>query len=286
MEAIATSVGLLATATTTLHWLQARSNAKRAVRRRLSLDAVGKGVALMTVMQQHRGMAAALLSGDKGFAERLASKQQEVDSALSALGDRLALLPELAAAGRRFENIRTGWVQLCQEVRGYSAEQSFAAHTALVQQILYLLGDMGERGGLLEARAPAVAALAQVLLLRLPLLTESIGQARALGTGFAAQGRCGAVGRIRLSFLERRIRDCLSDVGTMLETQSLVGRAQECRHKVDALLTLMETRLIGIDRISLAPDAYFRCATEAIDACLALWQAVEQVTRQALPAAT
>lgn len=284
MEAIVSSMGLLAAAAA-LGWAQARERAARSARRRLSLDAVRQAIALMTVMQQHRGMAAALLNGDTGFAGRLVDKQREVDSTLSALCSGFARVPGFAASGRRLDAIRAAWVELRQGVRGYSAEQSFAAHTALVQQILYLLGDMGERGGLLEARAPAVAVLAEVLLLRLPLLAESIGQARALGTGFAAQGGCGAVGRIRLGFLERRIGECLTRLGTALASPPLAADAQRCRHKVDSLLALIESGLIGVERITLAPDAYFRCATEAIDACLALWQAAEQATRQALPSA-
>ncbi|WP_024302166.1 nitrate- and nitrite sensing domain-containing protein [Pseudogulbenkiania sp. MAI-1] len=283
MEAIASSIGLLAAAGTALGWAQGRERSARRARRHLSLDAVRQGIALMTVMQQHRGMAAALLSGDTGFAVRLADKQREVEGRLAELGACFARVPALAAGGRRLEAIRAAWTQLCQEVRGYTAEQSFAVHTALVQQVLYLLGDIGERGGLLEARSPAVAALAEVLLLRLPLLAESIGQARALGTGFAAQGRCGAVGRIRLSLLERRIGECLAGLGVVLDSPSLVAPAQRCRQQVWHLSASIEADLIGVERITLAPDAYFRCATEAIDACLALWQAAEQVTRRALP---
>jgi hypothetical protein len=284
MEAITSSMGLMAAASAALGWAQRRERAARSARRRLSLDAVRQGIALMTVVQQHRGMAAALLNGDTGFAGRLAEKQREVDATLAELGTGFARVPEFAAGGRRLDAIRAAWAQLCQGVRGYSAEQSFSAHTTLVQQVLYLLGDMGERGGLLEARAPALGALAEVLLLRLPLLAESIGQARALGTGFAAQGRCGAVGRIRLSFLERRIGECLAGLGVVLDSPALAAPAQRCRHQVGRLLATIEVDLIGAERITLAPDAYFRCATEAIDACLALWQAAELVTRQALAA--
>src|SRR5690242_2134645 len=109
MEAIASSMGLLAAASTALGWAQRRERAARSVRRRLSLDAVRQGIALMTVMQQHRGMAAALLNGDTGFAGRLADKQREVDSTLSALCAGFARAPGLAASGRRLDAIRTAW---------------------------------------------------------------------------------------------------------------------------------------------------------------------------------
>ncbi|WP_084187188.1 nitrate- and nitrite sensing domain-containing protein [Andreprevotia chitinilytica] len=283
MVAIATSVGILTSATAAMHWAQAQSDKKHAARRDLSLGAVNRGVALMTVVQQHRGMAAALLNGDQSFADRLNNKQQEVDNTLSALGEYFARVTEFAAGGKRLEAIRAAWAQLRQEARRYTVEKSFATHTALIQQVLYLLGDMGERGGLLEVRNPALATLAEVLLLRLPLLTESIGQARALGTGYAVRGRCGAVGRIRLSFLQRRIRDCLNRANVIAESPTLAASTQACRHKVDALQTLIDTHLTGVERIELAPDAYFRAATEAIDACLALWHAAEQATRQVLP---
>ena len=284
MQAIATSMGLLATTTLLLHWMHGRSEAHRHQRRHLGLGAVREGIGLMTAMQQHRGMAAALLNGDDGFAGRLLAKQQDIQQGLGVLATRFAAVPDFASAGRRLERIATGWRQLQSQLRGLNSETSFATHTRLLQQILYLMGDVGERAGLLEARNPVVATLAEALLLRLPLLTESLGQARALGTGFAAQHKCGAVGRIRLSFLERRIRECLEQVATALDAPALGNPMQHCRRKVDTLLSVMETQVIGVERIDLAPDAYFRTATEAIEACLALWHAIAAATERALPA--
>jgi hypothetical protein len=284
MEAIAAGVAGWLLALSALYLAQRWYDKKRAAEQRESLQAVASGMALMTAMQQHRGMAAALLSGDASFAGRLAGKQQDVERALTALDDSFTRIRMFALLARRLEEIRSGWRKLCQQVQSLSPEKSFAAHTELVQLVLYLLGDMGERGGLLEAHAPELAAMADALLLRIPPLTESIGQARALGTGFAAKGGCGAVGRVRLNFLLRRIRDGLD--GALSEHPRLAARAQECRYKVNALLVLIETRLVGVEQVDLAPDFYFRSATEAIDACLALWQAGEQVMRNELLAGT
>lgn len=280
METIALCLAGWLFALTALCWGQLRHDKQRAAERGRALAAVSQGMTLMTAMQQHRGMAAALLNGDGSFATKLAGKQEEVESTLIGLVGHFSRIAAFGVLEHRLETIRTNWQNLRRQVGSFTPEQSFAAHTSLIQQMLYLLGDMGERGGLLEAHAPTLAALADILLLRIPPLTESIGQARALGTGFAAKGSCGAVGRVRLRYLERRIGDLMT--GIMSEQPQLSARAQECRYKVNVLLALIETRLIGAERIDLAPEQYFRTATEAIDGCLALWHSAEQTTLQAL----
>jgi hypothetical protein len=280
METITISLAGWLLALAALCWGQFRHDKRRAAERSRALAAVGQGVTLMTAIQQHRGMAAALLNGDDSFAVKLAGKQQEVEHALTTLGDSFCQITAFSVLERRLETIRTDWQTLRSQVSSFTSEKSFTSHTSLIQQVLYLLGDMGERGGLLEAHAPNLAALADILLLRIPPLTESIGQARALGTGFAAKGSCGAVGRVRLHHLERRIGDLMA--GIMSEQQQLSTREQECRYKVNVLLALIETRLVGTEQIDLSPEQYFRTATDAIDACLALWHTAEQATLQAL----
>lgn len=269
-----------------LNWAQIRLAHEQARRRQRGLSAVRAGVALMTAMQQHRGIAAALLNGDRGFAPRLVAKQQEVGQAMAALDEVLNEAPELAGSGRRFASIQKAWRQLQGAVQTLPAEASYHRHTALIQQILYLLGDVGERAGLLEHRSASVSMLAESLLVRLPLLAESIGQARALGSGYAARGKCGAVGRIRLSFLEQRMRVSLSRVVAALESFPLQTQAADCSDKVHALLNVITDRIVGAEEIDLAPEAYFAIATEAIDACLALWQKTAQAAEQAESSST
>ncbi|WP_018150880.1 nitrate- and nitrite sensing domain-containing protein [Leeia oryzae] len=273
METVLISIGLLSGVFVLLHWLQRKLAQMSQLRRQRGLGAVKAGVNLMTCVQQHRGMSAALLSGDHSFKPRLLGMQDKIAQALNQVSDALTNAPEQGMARRRFLQIQQAWSQLQQQVQTLNPEQSFKQHTGLIRQVLYLLGDMGERAGLLEGHRLAQTQLAEVLLQRLPLLAESIGQARALGSASAAKGACGAVGRIRLAFLLQRIRTCQTQTDIAFDYPALTALATRCSEKVDALQMVISTRILGPDTIDLAPDAYFKMATDAIDACLALWQA-------------
>jgi len=138
------------------------------------------------------------------------------------------------------------------------------------------MGDMGEHLGLLDGEGTALARLSNTLLLKLPLLLESIGQARALGSGYAAKGQCGAVGRIRLSFLEQRIRECFEGVHLAAIEDEAVSK------KVEEFLHTLENRFIKTENVDISPAVFFQTATDAIESCLVLWKEVAQHTSSAV----
>ena len=266
-DAVVTIVGIAVTLLIALYYLEMQRRAQRREKRRNGLRAVEQGIALMTVFQQHRGISAALLNGDQSFAAKQTAKQAEIDATLSALSQMVARTPALASSQDSLKQLGEGWQKLRAQVRGLSPAQSFVEHTELVRSILYFIGDVGERAGLLESRDTRLVRLLETLLLRLPLLVETVGQARAMGTGFAARGQCGAVGRIRLTFLGRRIDHCLSELDPALAE---IGK--DSQGKVRALLELLTKRIIAAERIDIAPERYYQASTEAIDACLVLWR--------------
>jgi len=274
MLALIGSLGGLAVALGALGLARLGHDRQHRQRRQTGLAAVRDALACVTAVQQHRGMAAALLNGDAAFGARLSAKQAEVDTALQALAARIGDTPALAVCVPRLGRINTQWRQLGGCIHGMTPEQSFAAHTVLVQQLLYQLGDLGEHAGLLDTHDDAERRLVQLLLQRLPPLVEHIGQARALGSGFAAKGQCGAVGRIRLRFLAQRIGAGQAALTALIDMPDWQRSAQVQGTEVGSLLALIDTRLIDTDRIDLSPADYFRSATQTIDACLALWQRV------------
>lgn len=267
MNAILTGFGILILLLTALFCFELQRRSHRCEQRRKGLQAVQHGISLMTVMQQHRGISAALLNGDQAFAPRQIIKQAEIDAALAALNLTIQADSALASSREDLKSLSADWASLRGNVRNLDPAQSYTQHTDLVRRILHFIGDIGERAGLLEVRDRRMAKLLETLLMRLPLLVETVGQVRAMGTGFAAKGNCGAVGRIRLTFLGRRIDDCLSQIDP-----SLKDIGQDSQEKVKVLLDLLTSRIIAAEHIDIAPERYFQVSTEAIDACLVLWR--------------
>lgn len=254
-----------------------RVNREKKLERRMhGLNVLQTGLELMTATQQHRGMSAALLNGDPSFKSRLSGKRAEIESLTHRIDALIRETPELITDSRRLNEIKKQWETLSHQLESLTSEQSFGAHTMLVRSVIHLMGDMGEHLGLMDGQGTQLAMLSNALLLQLPLLLESIGQARALGSGYAAQGKCGAVGRIRLGFLEQRIRECRKSINTANSTS---GTATS---KVDALLRTLEDQFVQAELVDISPDTFFRTATEAIDACLMLWKDVAQFTGKAI----
>lgn len=249
---------------------------KKLERRMHGLKVLQTSLELMTAIQQHRGMSAALLNGDHSFKSRLSAKRSEIESLTQKIDQLVRETPELATDNRRLDEIKKHWSSLSNKLESLTSEQSFGEHTTLVRSVIHLMGDMGEHLGLMDGQGTQLATLSNALLLQLPLLLESIGQARALGSGYAAQGKCGAVGRIRLGFLEQRIRECRKTINT----QNNSGGA--ATSKVDTLLRTLEDKFVQADLVDISPDTFFRTATEAIDACLMLWKDIAQFTGKAI----
>lgn len=250
-----------------------RTQRHKMQRRLHGINALQTAVSLMTALQQHRGMSVSLLNGNDSFRTGLINKQAEARAILARMTALLNETPELAPDRATLAGLIEEWEAIAKAYRQFSGEQSFARHTELVRRTIHLIGDMGEHLGLMDNEGTLLAQLSNLLLLRLPLLMESIGQARALGCGYAAKGRVGAVGRIRLSFLESHIRECR-------ENMRLPGSA--ATEKVEALLHLLEKEFIQTDEVNISPEQFFKAASEAIEACLRLWQDVAQHTESAI----
>lgn len=254
-----------------LHLAEKIKRQRKRERQLHGLNVLQHVLGLLTNVQQHRGISAALLNGDKSFADRLASKQAEIQGIFKTLGPLLAETIELRSDADSLLAVEREWAMMSSSIANINSEQSFHKHTVLIRKIIHLLGDMGEHIGLLDGEGSPLALLSNTLLLKLPLLMESIGQARALGSGYAAKGQCGAVGRIRMNFLEQHIRECQQDISTSTENTNATQR-------VNALLNVLNERFIAVEEVNITPDAFFRTATDAIEACLNLWKDLAQIT--------
>ena len=259
-----------------IYLAEKRKQRRKVLRRLHGITALQTGVCLRTTVQQHRGLSAGLLNGNDSFRTNLVNKQAEARNVLARMQALINQTPELAPDRRTLDSVNKGMDAIIADLKTLTSEQSFARHTELVRQIIHLIGDMGEHLGLMDNEGTPLAMLSNLLLLRLPLLMESIGQARALGSGYAAQGQVGAVGRIRLSFLESHIRECRQNMHIP------GGNGKAATDKVEALLDLLEREFILAEEVNISPEQFFKAATDAIESCLKLWQDVAQHTETAI----
>jgi len=233
---------------------------------------------LLLDMQQHRGMASALLNGDKSFAMKLETKQADIERDIAALEARRN---QELIMDKRWDDILTGWQSLRKQVLTLTPEESFRQHVALVRLIVYLMGDVAERSQIVGQHS-IDAALVNTLWSKLPIAAEGLGQARALGAGAAAKGVCNGVTRTRLRFLLGRVGETVKAVSDDLaradatQAANMMHAWQSSAQSVNVFLTLLEEKIINTEKPLINAEQYFSAATQTIDTLFAVF---DQVTR-------
>lgn len=112
---------------------------------------------------------------------------------------------------------------------------------------------LGERSG---------RALVKNYTIRLPALTECLGQARALGMSVATKRGCSAVTRVRLMFLVARAEALLNQA---LEAAGDGQQAEKAMLAVQEMARVIRTRMLLSSGVTVAAQDYFELASVAID---------------------
>lgn len=247
-----------------LWWARRRRHLKgnHAAVARTAIRACNTLLELIAGIQQHRGMSTALLAGDRSFERRLAVKRSEIEP--------LVIQLQQIAAEENTQSYpcftpndvtlwRHRWGTLVSELGSYTVEKSIATHSNLIAMLLNWLDALGEaRIGLLMGNTLPDGAVRNFAH-RLPQLTETLGQARATGSGVAARGSCPAVARVRLMFLVSRA-ESLTDQACAADPQGTFAA-----QKVKALAFTIRSHLLSTGKVGIGAEEYFSEATRAID---------------------
>ena len=235
---------------------------------------------LLEKIPQHRGMANAFLQGDASFGAKLQTLQQQIDADAAILAT-ITARGNGPVIGQRIQRIEAQWSSIKQDLQRLSASRSFALHSELVTELLYLINDLGETSGLLEDDS-AHGGLADAAINLLPLLTETQGQARGMCTGAAAQKECDIPQQVKLRFLLQRTRDTIDGTRQELRDKAEARGLDDCLSASEDFLHLLETRVLNADRIDIPPDEVFTTGTRAIDRSFALLDQLLDVLQRQL----
>ncbi|BAL23178.1 nitrate- and nitrite sensing domain-containing protein [Azoarcus sp. KH32C] len=261
-----------------IYWGGGRKRSHDKIERaRGALASAGNLVQLIAQVQQHRGMSAAWRAGDTSFAARLPEKQGAVrrlfssvlDAAKREDGERIPCFVTHDARVLRHE-----WERLVEGLADLTPEQSFHTHCRIVATLLDWLAAIGEARveQPLSGTIPAVAA--RNFFHRLPVLVESLGQARALASAVAARRHCPPVSRVRLLFLLSRAESLMTQAQAP-GAAAMTEVPAEARRAVATFVAALRDRLIASREIELSASECFTLGTSAIDAVFA-WLAHEQ----------
>ncbi|HRD67966.1 MAG TPA: methyl-accepting chemotaxis protein [Candidatus Competibacter sp.] len=231
---------------------------------------------------EHRGMSNAYLSGDSSFQEKIAAKQAQLAEDIKAMDAVDAEYGAVLNSAGSWRAIKEDWQNLVANVLSLPAKESFARHTALIKKLLDLMVQAGVTSNLILDPVPDSYFLMDVIVSRLPVLVEDIGQLRGMSAGSIARRQITENERIKLSKLIARsqvmregIQESLDLAFKYNETlRSLLGSNQEAfATAAGNFLELVDQRIINSVELDAALTAgeVFDAGTRAIEAGFKLY---------------
>ena len=225
--------------------------------------------------QQHRGLAALVLGGVAAAGDKRQAKQAEADQAYVRVDAMVKAIGD-PAIDRIWEQAKRDWEALRAGVANKSlgVPQSFAAHSALVPQLLKLNDRVGDHFGLSLDPDRDSYQLIQSMYYQLPYLTEELGRTRALGAGLLAKQAATQDERIALSSTIGRVTDRLDQTRTAFDkatghnpaiASALSALMQEANIAAAGLTRLAADQILGKETLGFPAADYVAQATQAID---------------------
>ena len=225
--------------------------------------------AVIVEVQKHRGQTNMLLSGNATVQPALASTREALGKASSAVDAHMA-------EHSRF-NLQGEWAPIKTQIQGLESTQrlappqSFAQHTALVEELRRLIYTTAERSSLLFDPIPGTYFLMDLTVVHTPAWAEMLGQIRGLGAGqlAATQPDVDAIAGIKVLIDSARVHsENIAYLQRFLRQHELADMdGQPTIEQVVAFLAQAERALAGQGGMTSAE--FFAAGTRAIEAVVA-----------------
>ena len=256
------------------------------------IPAAGAALKLVQLTQQHRGLSANVLAGNDSVKDARAQRQADVDAAFARLDLALTDL-NAPALGNRNRELVEQWKALAADVSAKSipGPQSFVRHTALIAGQLALIEEVNDASGMSLDPNADTYFLIQSVLVHLPRLTETLGQARAQGSLILSRGEIGSDQRSGLSALTNMSRSHMAQARRSLDKAltanpalraAIAPKADAAWAAADAAAALVDKEILKADQLTMTPNAFFAASTAQIDAQFALIDEAFKVLAQEL----
>jgi len=270
----------------TLGWLfisQLQNDAHRTMLRVTSVPYLSAIRDVLEVLPQHRGLGNAWHHGHKNNATKLASLEQSIDASMSKLLKIAAQSPlsnlesEAKSAERDWQSLKRTWKQ-------DSAKQSFAQHSAVINELLTLSSDIFHQGDIVTDSSLDIIHLGEFMSETVLELNEFVGRIRGLGTGIATSAKITPDERdkiLKMTVQAHSIEDALvEEIKHVIHAYNpklaaaLSQPNEDLAASGDEFFTNVNTNIIDTKIIKLDPEEYFKQGSQTISSALTLYDAM------------
>ncbi|WP_017754247.1 methyl-accepting chemotaxis protein [Calidifontibacillus oryziterrae] len=240
----------------------------------IGLEGNMKLQALVQNVQQHRGLSAGFLGGNKGNKEKMAEKQEQIQSNIEAIEQYLTSNQEVTLHSDDWKIIRANWDSLRNEVETLTAPQSFDRHTNLIATVLTLASAISDSTNLSLDSDVIRHHLSRIITNELINATEYMGQARAVGSNVLAAKTITTDQQFKLSYQSQLMAQNLSgaehSMGIVLNAneearQNISAQYNESMNASKNFSQLISNEILNANEFTYDSTKYFDEATVAID---------------------
>ncbi|MCP5160980.1 MAG: PAS domain S-box protein [Hahellaceae bacterium] len=218
-------------------------------------------------------MMAAYLNGDTSFEPRIQAKRTQIKEKLDAMRVVDAHLNGELSTTEMFNSIAADWNYLEQNSFQLSPKDCFARHADLITKIIELIAHTGDKSNLiLDPELDSFYAM-DLIINKIPLLTESLGQARGIGASVITKGV--ATPAQTTALIELHVSTKLAIDGVLASYQSGTSANEHFKDSLqtayDAVASEAKTFSGQLDTLlsdqmhSLNTQTYFQTGTRTID---------------------
>lgn len=247
---------LLITLLIAITWLSIRRKKRMSEKQQIGLQWLKHLRNLLSSIQQHRGLTTGYLNHDKSLLGRIEKLQRTIILNIKQVNS----VDEWMIKNHNWEKITLHIQRLSKSFKNNSIENNLQQHNKLIRNVLYIIEEMAEEHHMLDISSIENIDI-EFIWKDLLETTEHMGQARAIGTGIAASGKCSSVEKIKLKYLTEKI----NHNGKQLVKQ--LPHANNVSSNITLLLKTIDNNFIARndDNIIISASEYFDIATSALN---------------------
>ncbi len=226
-------------------------------------------------LQDHRGLAAATLSGDQALANQRLAREKEVTAAFAKA--RAAIPPSAAPVLTAMDKVEAEWKALANALKdkSFPVEDAYNRHTKLVASLLNLLEITLDYFGLTQDPEANSHHLIIAAFNDLPKLTESMGRLRATGTAILGIKQATTEERVTIATMLERTRQDLEHSRALIKKaieanggsmDKLEAASMAALNETQKLIAVTDLEFMRIEVLRYSAADYLKLATTAMDA--------------------
>ena len=224
-------------------------------------------------LQEHRGLSAGLLGGDETMRDSYTNMEKMEKEAAKVLNEMLKKQFSGMASSENLQHIMADWKRMSEEEHGWTAAESFAAHTRLIDRIQSFEGVIADEYALILDPELDTYYLVDTIINKLPQAIERLGRLRAHCTGILAKKQATAQQQIEINILVAELDHAIGTLNTNLDKtgrynpalQSLISAASRDIADSAQQITGLVASDIFTGHFATLPNDFFGMSTVAID---------------------